>query len=84
MMSLDLSVQGDVRDSLSWQMEFFVPIPHSLPLESDPASHLHHFVSHSLYGGMLACVRAWVSGCMGACVHIWNSFSLCSPGCPET
>lgn len=74
MMSLDLSVKGGVHDSLLWQMEFFVPTPHFPPLESDWASHLHHFVCIIVGRACVhACVHAWV-GCyvcawMGACVR---------------
>lgn len=78
MMSLDLSVQGGVHDSLLWQMEFFVPTPHFPPLESDRTSHLHHFVCiivgracvrACMRGWVAACLRAWVGACVRSCVR---------------
>lgn len=68
MMSLDLSVQGDVHDSLLWQMEIFVPIPHFPPFESDLASHLHRL--HVLFSFLVwrACLRECVGAYVGACV----------------
>lgn len=57
-----------------------------LPLltQTRPAICIISYVLFSFLVWRHACVRGRVRGWVRACVHIWNTFSLCSPGWPET